>query len=304
MSFSNPILGSGGTLVRDLIKSDNFVTGVSGWEVTRDGEAEFNNIVARGTVEIGPDNGFQIAIVSLANTGQIQVWTHAASEGAPANIRGQIGNVGAANEWMQMALSSARHPSPGIADDTITIALNSQNADNTSRPNINIFWSSAPGVVGGTIATLDQNLFHLFTDMQIDGNLNGWAGFTPQWINDGTATYSTNGGYYKNFGDIVYVNIFAIVNNVGSGTSAVGVTIPGITIDRTSWQALTCHFQRTGAEFETGNGLCLTSGSAGTIDRIRIQDGGAADVVKNLQGSFMASGAQIVIQGWLRATVP
>lgn len=49
MAYSNPIV-AGDTLVRDAIKSENYMTGVSGWAIFRDGTAEFNNITARGNI--------------------------------------------------------------------------------------------------------------------------------------------------------------------------------------------------------------------------------------------------------------
>lgn len=48
MGFSNPILGSGGALVRPAIKSPNYVAGSTGWMIGRGGDAEFNNAVIRG----------------------------------------------------------------------------------------------------------------------------------------------------------------------------------------------------------------------------------------------------------------
>jgi hypothetical protein len=50
MSFSNPVTGGQGALIRPAIKSPNYLTGVSGWTINRDGSAEFNNGVFRGTV--------------------------------------------------------------------------------------------------------------------------------------------------------------------------------------------------------------------------------------------------------------
>jgi hypothetical protein len=42
--FSNPIVGGGGDLVYPEIQSPNFVHGVSGWKIGKDGSAEFNSI--------------------------------------------------------------------------------------------------------------------------------------------------------------------------------------------------------------------------------------------------------------------
>lgn len=49
MSYSNPIV-AGDVLIREAIKSENYVPGVSGWAIFRNGDAEFNNIIARGDI--------------------------------------------------------------------------------------------------------------------------------------------------------------------------------------------------------------------------------------------------------------
>jgi hypothetical protein len=48
MSFSDPILTGAGNLIRVSEQSDNFVTGSSGWQITRAGDAEFSGITIRG----------------------------------------------------------------------------------------------------------------------------------------------------------------------------------------------------------------------------------------------------------------
>jgi hypothetical protein len=49
--------------VLPALKSPNFVAGVSGWSINRDGSAEFNNVTVRGEVDIGPAL-FDIKIVT------------------------------------------------------------------------------------------------------------------------------------------------------------------------------------------------------------------------------------------------
>lgn len=66
MAFSNPILG-GDTLIRNAIQSENYVPGVSGWAIFRDGTAEFNDITARGDITanrviVTDNNGNEISI--------------------------------------------------------------------------------------------------------------------------------------------------------------------------------------------------------------------------------------------------
>lgn len=50
MPFMNPIL-AGEELIRSAMRSEGFVAGVSGWSVQRDGDAEFNDVTFRGTLE-------------------------------------------------------------------------------------------------------------------------------------------------------------------------------------------------------------------------------------------------------------
>lgn len=51
--FTNPIVGGGNALIRTAIRSPDFVTGVSGWSINKDGSAEFNDLDARGSIEAG-----------------------------------------------------------------------------------------------------------------------------------------------------------------------------------------------------------------------------------------------------------
>lgn len=49
MTFDNSIL-AGTVLARENIQSEGYTAGVSGWIIERDGDAEFNSIVVRGSV--------------------------------------------------------------------------------------------------------------------------------------------------------------------------------------------------------------------------------------------------------------
>lgn len=51
MPFNNSIVGGVGTLIRQWLRSPNYVAGVSGWTINRDGSAEFNNVTIRGNLE-------------------------------------------------------------------------------------------------------------------------------------------------------------------------------------------------------------------------------------------------------------
>lgn len=54
--FTNSIIGGGGSLVRQQIKSPDYVAGVSGWIIRKDGSAEFNDATFRGTIIVESEN--------------------------------------------------------------------------------------------------------------------------------------------------------------------------------------------------------------------------------------------------------
>lgn len=49
--FENNIINALNALIRAAIHSPNFITGVSGWTINKDGSAEFNNLTLRGTFQ-------------------------------------------------------------------------------------------------------------------------------------------------------------------------------------------------------------------------------------------------------------
>ncbi len=66
--FNNPIIGGGGGLVYPSIHSPNFQHNATGWSVNKDGSAEFNNVIVRGTITaghfIGTGTGLEVVIYS------------------------------------------------------------------------------------------------------------------------------------------------------------------------------------------------------------------------------------------------
>lgn len=89
MIFSDNIL-AGVVLTREAIQSENFVTGVSGWRIEKDGDAEFNNAVFRGEIWVGVAPNPQIHIHTVAGHGDIDFWTNHASEVWPGGINAEI----------------------------------------------------------------------------------------------------------------------------------------------------------------------------------------------------------------------
>jgi hypothetical protein len=60
MPFGNPIIGGQSKLIREAIQSPNYLPGISGWSINRDGTAEFASGSFRGPISVtepgNPDN--------------------------------------------------------------------------------------------------------------------------------------------------------------------------------------------------------------------------------------------------------
>lgn len=61
-TFSDPIIGGGGDLIREEIRSPNFQSGVAGWRIAKDGSAEFLDALLRGELLIESPDGSYIRI--------------------------------------------------------------------------------------------------------------------------------------------------------------------------------------------------------------------------------------------------
>lgn len=46
--FAHDVAGGQGNLIATSLQSPNFVSGSMGWQVTKSGDAEFNNVTVRG----------------------------------------------------------------------------------------------------------------------------------------------------------------------------------------------------------------------------------------------------------------
>lgn len=62
MGFANAIVGGGGQIVRRVMKSLGYTPNTSGWQLSRNGDAEFNSALIRGTMTIGTSGGASIVL--------------------------------------------------------------------------------------------------------------------------------------------------------------------------------------------------------------------------------------------------
>jgi hypothetical protein len=94
MGFRDPLVG-GTRLIRTAIQSPNFVTGVSGWIVRRDGSAEFLDVIIRGELWVGiaPNPQIHLHTDPGTNGGHFDVWTNHATETWPGGVNGEVSNI-------------------------------------------------------------------------------------------------------------------------------------------------------------------------------------------------------------------
>lgn len=128
MEFGNPIIGLE-ELIRSAIRSKNFESGVSGWRISREGDAEFNAIIIRGTIGdaiiIGPSSGSQVIVNVSGGSARLLFPTNSPTEDIAARIASAIDFDGTPTEVLALGING---PSV-VADETrMRIVLTSQNA--------------------------------------------------------------------------------------------------------------------------------------------------------------------------------
>lgn len=119
MPFTNPLV-AGNTLIRESIQSPNYVAGVSGWTINKDGSAEFNNVVIRGTVSVTGSNNSQVVISTVSQPPEsvavIDLYPGDYTDGAtPTPGAGQISAASIASVLTSTHYGQLNVESPGNA---------------------------------------------------------------------------------------------------------------------------------------------------------------------------------------------
>lgn len=87
MLFDDPV-AAGVVLVRYALQSSTFVSGVSGWRLLRNGDAEFNSVLIRGGLITTNPDGSSVRILTN-NGGKIEFWPPSANWN-PNYYKGEI----------------------------------------------------------------------------------------------------------------------------------------------------------------------------------------------------------------------
>lgn len=274
IEFENP-LTAGTVLVREDIRSQNFVPGVSGWRIEADGSAEFNDIIIRGGQTIGGDalyysgapapGNLVLSISAAGGTDQFgNVYPPGLGVFASGSVlKAQISLTGGpdsqpgftayetatnyvflgdgAVQWGNTGVNAFQDPeiqvlNTGSGTDPRVMILGPGRVDGPGSSNARIRISSA---VGGR-ASVDIDAFNGVADLTLSGLVTSYAGnqfttYVPVVGNAGTATWTTRTGWYQKFGKFTYFNAYLVVNAAGSGTSPITLTAP-VDIDRTTRQ--------------------------------------------------------------------
>lgn len=124
--FPDSFAGNQGTMLTQTLKSDNFTEGVSGWEITRDGNAEFNNGTFRGEVVVESGNE-AITIEVVGGTQPTMTFiTGDVLESVPANIVVEVAGAGVTRSIIWL-FSGPKMAAPG--NDWVQIELVSGDAN-------------------------------------------------------------------------------------------------------------------------------------------------------------------------------
>lgn len=335
MTFSNPITGGQGALVRPAIKSPNYVPNVSGWSINKDGSAEFNDVVIRGGTVVsgtalyyngtpafgnlilsiaataGTDsfgNAYQAGLTSYGSLGTINIngnaatWTHISG----SEIDLTVGGAAASMELTPAAVVGVTWNSGSFGSNTdgtfgantpYTAVVSPRALPNTAQAQITLHGAS-PSTNDSDIV-ISSNLNRIFGDILVRDQITTYD-------NNAFTSYTptlvgtglppyTATGYWQRVGKMIFFVAQFTTTNVGSTAGITSFTAP-TNVDKSTRQTVSGN-----ADGMTGNSgsitaLSLPGGTANQFDRIRTPTGA------NWTGATFtpAAGGVLVFEGWYR----
>lgn len=194
--FSNPIVGGDGALVIPSIHSPNFVHGVSGWSINKNGSAEFQDVILPGTV----GTTVTFAAVAPVSPAVGDVWYDTA-----AGLE--------ANQWNGSAWVPYQIGTGAIAGGAITGSLVATGAITAAKLAAGIVYA---GIVDSTTvnaATFTGSVFE-GTDFVLDSAGAFFYSGTPAFGNL-VASVTTAGGS-DSFGNTILEGVTGYSHNGGT----------------------------------------------------------------------------------------
>lgn len=234
MPFSNEVVGGNGVLVRNTLQSQNFVSGVSGWQVTKNGNAEFNNGTFRGQLTSGTNPGQHIILNSAATGDAVDVYDLSNQLVYSIDNLGQASSINPATGLRAVSangeFSIYDTPTGNRADYIFALAPNNSQPTELAiecSPSgaANYILELQSGSVDGTKkpALLGSNGAHTGYIAQTDGSTTGnlFHIFSGSGTTDGSGKLAINTGALFNTISLAFVMYDQTLRSAGPSCSAV-----------------------------------------------------------------------------------
>lgn len=122
MPFGNPAIG-GTVLVRTAEQSANYVAGTSGWRITRDGNAEFNNGTFRGSLTSGTNPGAHVVLNNPLTGDAVDVYDVSNNLVTYINALGVVGALDPSTGYLARLTQGQFQQDDGHNTDTAIIMV-------------------------------------------------------------------------------------------------------------------------------------------------------------------------------------
>ena len=275
--------------IADSIQSSDYVTGVSGWKITKAGASEFSNVTVRGSVDAGSINIDGVTLDTDPTTGDLVI----KGGGVGTN---QIGDTAVTIDKLADSIQSSDYET-GVSGWKITKAGASEFSNVVVRGSVDAGSINIDGVTLDTDPTTG-NLIVKGGGIGT-GQLATGAVTADQLAPDAvTADKVDPNAIIFSQGDVVVIYNWDGTNHSPSAsyievpvifTNVAGTSIAGVTKVRITWVSAT---ELTGAEFET-NADTVVSVEAG---------GGTSDAYVRMKVVHTASGVSTYVTGTILAS--
>lgn len=185
MSFGNDIIGGGGELVRERMRSRNYVAGVSGWQIERDGTAEFNDTTIRGDLTVTDPDGSQVHIFD-EDPGDGAVIDLLPAAATPSPVAGRLSTgytTNGASHTVPFILLNGPKYSTQTDDAPTLIAIGRDSGDTDDRA-LNLLNTDSIGLFASVFILLDSPLISVVSggkikrgDITAPSLQNSWVDF-------------------------------------------------------------------------------------------------------------------------------
>ena len=195
-------------LVNNIISSNNYVTGVSGWAINSNGTAEFANTSIRGAIVA---NSVSTPGIVISNTGNLTANNFALY----SNGQIQNGNFSVSPSGVLTA-TGATISGNVDASEVSTPGVNIDSAGNLTAPNFALYANGAIYGSGGNFqVNTSGNL--TATGANISGTISSTSGAIAGWV-IGSDTISASGGEISLYQEPGYG---AVIAGTGAGTQII-----------------------------------------------------------------------------------